>query len=150
MFLKGNEGNLDLMEVCLTYFCFQSFDCVFSQEFVEKDKEDLRGRILSGDFIFFSYAADFWLEHSKKLSDNPAVRTEQAASVTPAVTRFYKFRSSSDKVDESILQHFLDDFRCFRDSPEVQQALAGSSIFLHRLRYGHRALEGLISFPLPF
>ncbi|KAK6855639.1 hypothetical protein PG995_007790 [Apiospora arundinis] len=68
--LKGDESLLDIVEsnqeiasTILTYLGFNSFRSVVSETW---DKEDVKEKIKSKDFILFEYAARQWLSHFRR------------------------------------------------------------------------------------
>ncbi|KAH6972433.1 hypothetical protein BKA56DRAFT_677385 [Ilyonectria sp. MPI-CAGE-AT-0026] len=143
-FLKLYDGQLECATVLLTYLSLRSFDRLFAPSFSEEDKEDLHRHIISGDFILFEYAANFWLEHIKYLSQLPLTEAVKWKSATNAVTRFLETRKRTPGIDEnpSKARAFLSEFDHFEGVPDVQKSLAESERFFERLQNSFLVPEG--------
>jgi hypothetical protein len=117
---------------------------VFSPEYGEEEEEQVRRRIISGDFVMFPYATEFWFKHIRDLSRLLLNKAEERNSTAKMVAQFYEHRKGSVRVEERpSFRQYLDDFQCFQDLPDVQQLLAGSSSFFNRIQYGHIQQKGI-------
>ncbi|KAF2494438.1 hypothetical protein BU16DRAFT_462815, partial [Lophium mytilinum] len=142
-FLSRMDGHFEAISSCLTFFLFNCFDEIFSADFANQNEKNLQSRILSGDFILFRYAADFWLEHVRALTQNSTLEDERADLIHRLLARFYKERGNTATTDESdSSSFFLADFQYFSGAPTIQNSLAASAQFLDRLRYGHTTPDG--------
>lgn len=143
-FLGHYQGHTEALTVCLTYLSFKSFDVVFSPEYGEKEEEQVRSRIISGDFVMFPYATEFWFKHIQDLRRLLPNNAEERNSTAKMVAQFYEHRKGSVRAEkQSSFRQFLDEFRCFQDLPDVQKLLATSSSFFSRLQYGHIQQKGI-------
>ena len=146
--MNMHDGQFAAALTCLTYFCFSSFDRIFQPEFNAEDEEDLQCRIICGDFIFFQYAVNFWLEHVRVLCHTPKPLAERSGSIAQLVVRLYKKQKESvgSEGKPSEFTPFFREFEYFNDTPKVQQLLAETARFLNRLRYAHITPEGHSSY----
>jgi hypothetical protein len=123
-FLNSVDGNFGIASVCLSYLSFECFNDVLSTE-------DIGSKILSGDYVLFTYAADEWLEHirqcARHLGPEPLQSLRDILSTFAEVRENYLFQSSAQGHHAA-----RNEFQSFQTCPDLYELLIHMDSFMRK------------------
>jgi hypothetical protein len=123
-FLNSVDGNFGIASVCLSYLSFECFNDVLSTE-------DIGSKILSGDYVLFTYAADEWLEHirqcARRLGPEPLQSLRGILSTFAEVRENYLFQSSAQGHHAA-----RNEFQSFQTCPDLYELLIHMDSFMRK------------------
>ncbi|KAI1120580.1 hypothetical protein F5Y10DRAFT_272930 [Nemania abortiva] len=129
-FLDMRASNMDAAIVCSTYLCFASLDVLFTTSLAGYETV-LDQRILTGDVVFFEYAAIEWLEHIKACSFQ-----EDFSRLTDILSVLFNTRNIITSLTPTESSKYSSSFEGFRDHSDVRNYLIGTDRQTGRARLG--------------
>ncbi|KAL2830456.1 hypothetical protein BDW59DRAFT_158366 [Aspergillus cavernicola] len=131
-YLSAHIVHWQIASTCLTYLCFNSFDGIFSP--TTSNPEKPKGKIISGQFVLFQYAATNWLPYLRRCLG--AVEQADFDSLSSLMVSFLSLRKNHALTVVSVKQSSVLVYPEFESQPEVQALLARLHDFENGLENG--------------
>src|SRR5437868_6058023 len=104
------KAKIDAALICSSYLAYTPLNVLF-KPYLEDDSDIDRGA-LSGDFVFFEYASQEWLEHVKQCIEEPLLR-DDLQNLSGVLCRLFDIRGAETIDAHHPTAALLDKFKSF-------------------------------------
>ncbi|KAI0967464.1 hypothetical protein F4678DRAFT_475185 [Xylaria arbuscula] len=140
------KAKIDAALICSSYLAYRPLNVLFEPHL--EDDSVIDRCILSGDFVFFEYASQEWLEHVKQCIEEPLLE-DDLQSLAGVLCRLFSTRSAETNDSLFPTAALLSKFRSFDGIHNLQMLLATADMSMGKARHGFLDIDDLRDFEDP-
>ncbi|KAJ2996646.1 hypothetical protein NUW58_g904 [Xylaria curta] len=132
--------------ICSSYLAYTPLNVLFRSDL--EDESDIDRGALSGNFVFFEYASQEWLEHVKQCVEEPLLE-DDLQNLTETLCRLFNTRGTKTTDTRRPTAALLNKFKSFDGVDTLQTSLATAEMLMGKARHGFLDLGDLENFSGP-
>ncbi|KAI1326477.1 hypothetical protein F5Y16DRAFT_400366 [Xylariaceae sp. FL0255] len=144
-FSAKDAAELDAALICSSYLAYTPLNILFKPEL--GDESAIDDGILAGNFVFFEYASQVWLEHVKRCVSKPLLE-DDLQKLSAILSRLFYIRDSETSEDKDGT-NLLQGFKSFNGMGMLQMSLASAEKMIGKARHGLLDSESLENYTGP-